>query len=95
MSVRQHSNACNVRYYVAAYLDLTKNPFGAKLEDVFHNRFPCASHPPAAFCMFYGDVLVLVTAFIHASIRPIIAFEIKDCQVLSTKFSTRKMLKKC
>ena len=30
--------------------------------------------------MFRKKVLVLVTAFIHASISPIIAFELIDCQ---------------
>lgn len=64
-SVRQHSGACNVRYYVAAYW----KTFGAKLEDVFPKCFPCASHPPATFCKFHKQVLVLVTAFVHASIK--------------------------
>lgn len=69
--------------------------FGAKLEDVFPKSFPCASHPPATFCKFHKQVLVLVTAFVHASIRHIISFGNEDCQVLSTKISTREMLRKC
>ena len=81
-SVRQHPGACNVRYYVVAYLIICKHKsFGAKLEDVFPGSFPCASHRPAAFCKFHKQVLVLVTAFVHASIRPIIALEFTDCQV--------------
>ena len=53
VGVRQLPGACNVRYYVAAYWDLKSNPFGAKLKDVFPKSFPCASHLPATFCLFY------------------------------------------
>ena len=39
-----------------------KKMFGAKLLKVFSKSFPCASHPPAAFCMFHSDLLVSVIA---------------------------------
>ena len=55
VGVRQLLRACNVRYYVAAYLVhiYRNNSFGAKLKDVFPKSFPCASHLPATFCLFH------------------------------------------
>ena len=36
----------------------------AKLQDVFIEDFPRASHQPATFCAFHNPLLVLITAFV-------------------------------
>ena len=41
---------------------IIKNKFGVKLGDVFELRFRCASHQPAAFCIFRLTVLLPVKA---------------------------------
>lgn len=37
--------------------------FGAQLVKVFNTNFPCASHHPAALCMFRLHLLISVIAF--------------------------------
>ena len=50
--ILRHDNVCRIRRSLLSRKNLCRfRPFGAKLRDVFISCFPCASHPPAAFCM--------------------------------------------
>ena len=72
------TNLCTLPKILNIKIDIS-NVFGAKLKDVFHNCFPCASHRPATFCLFHKSVLILIIAF-HASIAYIIATSKSNCQ---------------